>query len=106
MQRKPAVALECGPGAQFSFPSGLFHKKGREKHGAPVILQHVVPFHRKLFVSSSRGGAQVEIARKYFQGADLYAVFCSALGAEKLLRLFFQPVQPIDHLHAPGHWAG
>jgi hypothetical protein len=45
----------------------------------------------------------VEIARKYFQGADLCAIFCNALWAEKLPHLIFQPVQRLDHLQAPNH---
>jgi hypothetical protein len=44
----------------------------------------------------------VEIARKYFQGADLCAAFCTALWAKKLLQFIFQLIQRLDHLQAPG----
>jgi hypothetical protein len=43
----------------------------------------------------------VEIAGKYFQGAALCSVFCTALRAEKLLHLIFQMEQRLDHLQPP-----
>jgi hypothetical protein len=47
----------------------------------------------------------VEIARKYFQGEDLCAVFCTAFRLRKLPQRIFQMEQPLDHLQPPAHEA-
>jgi len=70
-----------------------------------VIFQEVVPLLWKKFVSSSRGGAKVEIGRKYFQGGALSAVFCTALWVGRPTAPIFQVEQRLDHLQPPARGA-